>query len=365
MFLVASIEVLSAIYGIALLRRPDDRLFGQHARDPHPRIWLLQRHRPRVDDAVLIMRAFPAERPLARPGGDDEIVRLLEALAVVGGADAVGELLLAAAADKARDEPALRDHVDHRQLFGEPHRVLGQRQRVAEQHDLRLLGHRGEDRGKDVAFRLHAERRVVVLVQHEAFDAHLLGVDVLLEIFVVEPAAGNRIEILVREHQRGGAEFEADIGRVGGHRLLGEIHHMHGFLLFPALCEPRLRRLRSQFSAIKPPTSRASASGCSISAQCPAGRRISNRALGNAAHTAHRRCAARSCRHRPKPRAPAPSPRPTGAAGSGCTCTASTRCGSTSRGRGPNRPAGRSSRRRRHGRTPPGHESPRGRNRCS
>src|SRR4029077_1409483 len=32
--------------GIALLRRPDDRLLADHARDPDARIGLLQRHRP-------------------------------------------------------------------------------------------------------------------------------------------------------------------------------------------------------------------------------------------------------------------------------------------------------------------------------
>src|SRR6266513_4771845 len=56
--------------GIALLRRPDDRLLAQHARDPHPRIGLLQQHRPGIDDALLVMRALPAEWALARPGRD-------------------------------------------------------------------------------------------------------------------------------------------------------------------------------------------------------------------------------------------------------------------------------------------------------
>ncbi len=179
---------------------------------------------------MLVVRALPAERPFARPRRDNQIVRLLEAFAVVGGVDAVRELLLTAAADKAGDEPALRDHVDHRQLFGEPHRVFGERQRVAEEDDLCLLCHRGEDRGEDVAFRLHAERRVVMLVEHEAFDALLFGVDVMLEILVIEPAAGHRVEVLVREHQRGMAGLQPDIGRIGRHRLLGEIHHMHGVL---------------------------------------------------------------------------------------------------------------------------------------
>src|ERR1700752_575899 len=88
---------------IALLRRPDNRLLAQDAGDPNARVGLLQRHRPRVDDAVLVMRALPAERPLARPGGDDQIMRLLEALAVVGRVAPGGERLLATAAHDARD----------------------------------------------------------------------------------------------------------------------------------------------------------------------------------------------------------------------------------------------------------------------
>src|SRR5436305_6787217 len=80
---------------IALLRRPDDRLLAQHAGNPDSRIGLLQRHRPWVDDAVLVVRALPAERPFARPRRDDQIMRLFEALAVEGRIDAVGELLLA------------------------------------------------------------------------------------------------------------------------------------------------------------------------------------------------------------------------------------------------------------------------------
>src|SRR5207245_7626478 len=67
--------------GIALLRRPDDRLLAQDAGNPNARIGLLQRHRPRVDDAVLVVRALPAERPLARPGGDTQIMRLMDAFA--------------------------------------------------------------------------------------------------------------------------------------------------------------------------------------------------------------------------------------------------------------------------------------------
>ena len=199
--------------GVALLRRPDDRLLAEHAGNPHARVRLLQRHRPRVHHAVLVVRALPAERPGLRPRLHDQVVGLLEALAVVGRVHAGGQLLLPAAAHEARDQPAARDHVDHRQLFGQPHRVVGQRQRVAEQDDLHPLGGGGQDRGEHVALGLHAERRVVVLVQHDAVEADLFGQPVVLEVLVVEPAAGHRIEVLVGEHQRGGAEVAARLLR--------------------------------------------------------------------------------------------------------------------------------------------------------
>src|SRR4051794_2028330 len=86
---------------IAVLRCPNDRLFADDARNPDTRVWLLHRHRPWIDDTMLIMRAFPAERPGSGPGLDDQVMCLFEALTIEGGVDAVGELLLTAAAHKA------------------------------------------------------------------------------------------------------------------------------------------------------------------------------------------------------------------------------------------------------------------------
>src|SRR5688500_20035896 len=42
--------------GIALLRGPDDRFLADDARDPDARIGRLQRHRPRVRHAMLVVR---------------------------------------------------------------------------------------------------------------------------------------------------------------------------------------------------------------------------------------------------------------------------------------------------------------------
>src|ERR1051325_5843287 len=80
-----------------------------------PRVRLLQRRRPRIDHAVVVVVALVAEGPGLGPRLDDDVVRFLEALAVVRRVHAGGELLLAAAAHEAGDEAALRHHVDHRQ----------------------------------------------------------------------------------------------------------------------------------------------------------------------------------------------------------------------------------------------------------
>src|SRR6516225_7787003 len=112
---------------VALLGRPDDRLFADDTRYPHARVRLLQGQGPGIDDAVLIVSALPAEWAGYRPGLHDQIVSLLEPLAVVCGVHAGRELLLAAATHEPGHEPTARDHVDHGQLFGEPDRVLGER----------------------------------------------------------------------------------------------------------------------------------------------------------------------------------------------------------------------------------------------
>jgi len=53
-----------------------------------------------------------------------------------------------------------------------------------------------------------AERRIVVLVQHDAVDAEFVGQDAAFQVFVVQATAGNGVEMLVGEHQRGGAKLQ-------------------------------------------------------------------------------------------------------------------------------------------------------------
>ena len=72
----------------------------------------------------------------------------------------------------------------------------------------------------------------MVLVEHDPVHAHLLGVHVLLQPLVVEPAALVGVEVFVGEQQ--GADASCIAGLllgVGRHGLLGKVHQVHGFLL--------------------------------------------------------------------------------------------------------------------------------------
>src|SRR3979411_2641676 len=60
--------------GVALLGRPDDRFLADDAWYPHARIGLLQGQSPRIDDAVLVVRALPAEGAGDGPGLHDQVV---------------------------------------------------------------------------------------------------------------------------------------------------------------------------------------------------------------------------------------------------------------------------------------------------
>src|SRR5262249_28101415 len=118
----------------------------------------------------------------------------------------------------------------------------------------------------------HAERRVVMLVQHDAVEAGLLREPIVLEILVVEPAAGNRVEVAVGKHESGGAELSAFIRRIRRHRLLGEVHEMHRLSLLPA----------GQALFANATTSRVSSSGFSMSTAWPTPSSTSSRARASA-----------------------------------------------------------------------------------
>jgi len=162
---------------------------------------LLVRLHPGVNVAVLVVLSFPAKGARRGPRLDDEIVGLLKALPVVGRRGVVRDALPTGAADPPCHQPTPRYHVDHRKLFHQPQGVVPDRQDVAQQHDLRALGDLGQDRRFNVHGAAHAERRAVMLVEHDAVEAHLLGVNALVQISVVEVGAHLSIVYLVAKGQ--------------------------------------------------------------------------------------------------------------------------------------------------------------------
>ena len=129
----------------------------------------------------------------------------------------------AAAAHEAGDQTPARDHVDHRELFGQAQRVIDHRQRVAEHQDLGALGDLGQDRAGDVDRRLHAKRRRVVLVDHDAVEAGLVRDLVLLVVALVELAGEHGVEVGVGQGEAQGGVLLLQAGVVAGIGLLGEV----------------------------------------------------------------------------------------------------------------------------------------------
>ena len=249
--------------GVLVLGRPLDRLGADHAGDPDRGMRLLERLHPRIHDAVLEVPALPAEGPGRRPRRHDDVVRLVEALAVVHGIDVGGHALLAEAAHEAAHHAPAREDVDHGHFLGHPERVVVDGQHVAEEDDLALpvaLRHGGPD---DVDGRHHAERVVVVLVDHDAVEARLGGVLQLVEVHGVELLGALGAELLVGEHQIVVA-VPARLGlRVRRVAHLGEEVDLSDHGLGPRSWAARYARRKSS-------TARAKASGCSISGMCPA-----------------------------------------------------------------------------------------------
>ena len=91
--------------------------------------------------------------------------------------DREGVVLRPAADDHARDQPAAADHVDHGELLGDAGRRVVERQGVADDGDLHPRGLAGEDRRDQVRRRHLAVGVLVVLVDADAVEAELLGVD--------------------------------------------------------------------------------------------------------------------------------------------------------------------------------------------
>src|SRR6185369_7382057 len=151
-----------------------------------------------VHNAELVVLAFPAKGTGLCPRLDDKVMRFFEALAVVERVGVRLDVLDAAATDETGNEPAAGDHVDDGELFGEVDGAIPDGQGIAEEDNLDALREAGKERGEEIDARRHAERRGVVLVEHDAIEADFFDELVFIEALVVEAAAGFGVEVLVR-----------------------------------------------------------------------------------------------------------------------------------------------------------------------
>ena len=139
------------------------------------------------------------------------------------------DALASGAAHPAGDEPAARDHVYHGKLFDEPQGIVPDGDDVAEQDYLGAVGDLGEDRGLHVHRAAHAEGGAVVLVEHDAVEADLLGIDALVKVAVVQVGADLGIVYLVAERKvLDGQSSRAEVARLGVLvRSFGEVAYEH------------------------------------------------------------------------------------------------------------------------------------------
>ena len=174
------------------------------------------------------MLALPAEGAGRRPGLDHQVVTLLEAFPIFHRIVVGGDGLHPGAADETRDQPSARYDVDHRQLFRQPDRVVVDGQDIAQQQDLGLVGDASQYCRRQVGGGVHARRRVVVLIEHDAVEAQLVGVHALVEIALEEAVGRVGVEPRVGE---GEAQRRVLVALFVGVLVvgeLGEVVALHG-----------------------------------------------------------------------------------------------------------------------------------------
>ena len=212
--------------GVVVPRGPVDRLVGAERGAPDRRVRLLERPRPRVDVAELEVLAIPLEGAGLRPGLDDQVVRLVEAVARLGRVEREGVVLGADPAHEAGDDAPAGDDVEQRDLLGHPQRMVAQRDRVAEDGDLARRA-RDEQRGHHVRRGDVPVGGLVVLVDADPVEADALVLAELVEVAQVEVVPLDRVVVGVRDGDPArGAALDPLLGHVRpGHQVEAEELH--------------------------------------------------------------------------------------------------------------------------------------------
>ena len=157
-------------------------------------MWLLDRPGPDRDPIVSEVLPAPVEGLAGGPRLDDQIPRLAQPLPRIVERAAQRQVLLGHPAHESRDDAAARHAVEHRDLFGQPDRIVVKRGQVTEDRDLdatRALTERGRD---EIRGRHQAVGFGVVLVDSDGVEPVLLVHHHLVQVLRVHLLGADRIE---------------------------------------------------------------------------------------------------------------------------------------------------------------------------
>jgi len=202
---------------------------------------LLHRARPDIDGAVMKETALVAERPVVMgPAFDDEVERFPMALVHAYGVAVGGQHLVRHAAHEARLKPPVREHVDHRHLLGDAHRLAAIGDGIAEDEKPRLAGESRQCRQHERRRRIDAGGGLMMLVEHD-LDALVLGDQPFVDEPVIERSALDRVvHPIGQRHAYGRIGFS---GRQVGIGVFAEMPGSHVSL--PGTRAPQRQRPRA------------------------------------------------------------------------------------------------------------------------
>ena len=151
---------------------------------------LLERARPEVDVANLVVFAVPGEDVGVLPGAQDQVVVLLVLVAQRGRIGAEAEVVVHRGADReSGDEASARHHVEHGHFLGHAGGRVVERDRLAEQQDRHVLGAAREGGGHQLGRGHHPIGVLVMLVDADAVEAERGRVFELVEVLVIDAVA--------------------------------------------------------------------------------------------------------------------------------------------------------------------------------
>ena len=200
---------------------PFDGFLTPEAGNPDRRVRFLEGTRPDINVADLIVLAVKVKRAGLGPGANDQIVRFAKARQRIRGVDAQGKVFVPDAAHETGNNTPAGHDIEHGDFFGDPQRVIAERQAVADHRYLHSRGSAGQHGGHNVRRRHGAVGVLVVLVDAHTLEPQLFGIFELVQISIIDRMPLFGIVVFIRERHPGRFMF----GLVG--KVLGQVGPRH------------------------------------------------------------------------------------------------------------------------------------------